>query len=121
MGSTWMQMCRRRDWRMALLLLCLLASSTVQIAAATHWHAVARASAAGTDSGHRQPGNNGLDPDGCLLCQVAAHAGSTAPPPSPWSIVTLSDVRVAATTAAVHVAAVLRPSHSWQGRAPPAV
>ena len=115
-----MQLCRKRG-RMALLLLCLLATGTVQIAAATHWHAAASTSASNTESGQHRPDSNGLDPDGCLLCQVAAHAASVAPPPAPWSVVALYDIRVSSSTAAVRVAVVSRPSHSWQGRAPPSV
>jgi hypothetical protein len=110
----------RRRWQLALLLLGLLATATVQLAAATHWHRVA-APAAATDQGTpRAPASDG-DRDGCLLCQVVAHAAATAPPPAPWVLVDAVEFGTISTPATLRGIAITRLSHAWQGRAPPRV
>jgi hypothetical protein len=109
----------RRHWRLALLLLCLLASGTVQLAAATHWHRALPT--ATSDQVPRAPAGDGVDHDGCLLCQVAAHAGTMAAPPAPWVLASALESRAVFHLAADRDIVTPRPSHSWQGRAPPRV
>jgi hypothetical protein len=112
----------RRHWRVALLLLGLLASGTVQIAAATHWHRSGAAVVGTTDhSAPRAPVGDGNDRDGCLLCQVVAHAAAAAPPPAPWVLVDAFESGTISSLAVPAGIAVIRPSHAWQGRAPPRV
>jgi len=106
-----------RRWRSALLLLCLLATGAVQLAAATHWHQPAQAAVSAGSPAPDAPG--GADTDGCLLCQVAAHAASAAPPPAPWALVSSLESRFESGGAAQGGALTYAPSHSWQGRAPP--
>lgn len=107
----------RRRWRSALLLLCLLATGSVQLAAATHWHQSAQPEISAGSPAPGAPG--GVDHDGCLLCQVAAHAASAAPPPAPWALVSSLETSVESSGAAQGGVLVYAPSHSWQGRAPP--
>ena len=108
-----------RRWRGAVLLLCLLATGTVQLAAATHWHAPAQPVIAAGSSAPDAPASDGLGHDGCLLCQVAAHAGSAAPPPAPWMLASTLEAAVRFDAATQGGILIDRPSHSWQGRAPP--
>ena len=110
----------RQNWRLALLLLGLLATGTVQLAAATHWHR-ADLPAAAAQSAPGAPAGDGIDQDGCLLCQVAAHAAVTAPPPAPWVLVHAPESGTISTPAAQRGLATAHPSHAWQGRAPPRV
>ena len=111
----------RRHWRIALLLLGLLASTTVQLAAATHWHKASIPVAATDQSAPQAPARDSNDRDGCLLCQVVAHASAAAPPPAPWVLVDVLESGAVFSSAAPHGIAVIQPSHSWQGRAPPQV
>ena len=111
----------QRRWRQALLLLCLLATGTVQFAATAHWHKAAESTVSAAHRGSGAPARDGVDRDGCLLCQVAAHAATVAPPPAPWALVVGLESGTAADSAAHGGFVVLQPSHNWQGRAPPRV
>lgn len=111
----------RRSLRSALLLLCLLATGAVQLTAATHWHSSAQGGVAADSPTPRPPSGDGPAHDGCLLCQVAAHAGATAPPPSPWALVSVQETALHSDAAARAAVPLHRPSHSWQGRAPPRI
>jgi hypothetical protein len=108
-----------RRWRSALLLLCLAAVGSVQLAAATHWHPAAQPAVSFGTHAPEVPADGGPDHDGCLLCQVAAHAGGAAPPPAPWALVSVLETGVASTGTAEGGCLLYAPSHSWQGRAPP--
>jgi hypothetical protein len=109
----------RRHWRLALLLLCLLATGTVQLAAATHWHKAGSA-AADEWSGPLPAGDSGAGHGGsCLLCQVAAHASAAAPPPAAWALADATQFHTVAGIAPAREASFTHASHSWQGRAPP--
>ncbi|MEJ0098881.1 MAG: hypothetical protein WDO12_03735 [Pseudomonadota bacterium] len=101
---------------MALLLLVLAATSAQQLVVQTHWHVVpvrrAVATASPTDAGSTTD-------DGCLLCQIAAHAGAAAPPAVLHEFTTGSDaVAYVAAFCSTDVPAV--PAHAWQSRGPPA-
>ena len=110
-----------RRWRSAVLLLCLLATGTVQLAAATHWHQPAQPGIAAESSTPDAPASDGLGHDGCLLCQVAAHAASAAPPPAPWMLASVLEAAAGFDAATQGGNSVRRASHSWQGRAPPRI
>jgi hypothetical protein len=57
--------------------------------------------------------------EGCLLCQVAAHAGAAAPP-SAAQLFTANHTQVFY-SASYHEADVPAvPAHAWQSRGPPA-
>lgn len=121
MRSLWRNLLRRRHGLpVALWLLLGLSATGLQGLAATHWHnaAVATLASAGTD--HPIPAD-GVDHDGCLLCQVAAHAGTAAPPPAPWVLFTVTESHAASLQLVQPAAPLRRPSHAWQGRAPPTV
>src|SRR5512139_419602 len=122
MRSTWCHLLRRRHGLpVAAWLLLLLSANALQVVAATHWHSSAISAAAGTGQAPHAPAPDGVDHDGCLLCQVAAHAGTAAPPPAPWAQFTVIESR-AASLQVFHAAAPLSaPSHAWQGRAPPTI
>lgn len=111
----------KRRWRGAVLLLCLLATGTVQLAAATHWHHPAQPGIATGSSTPGAPATDGLGHDGCLLCQVAAHAGSAAPPPAPWMLASALEAAAGFDAASQGGILVHLASHSWQGRAPPRI
>jgi hypothetical protein len=111
----------RRHWRVALLLLGLLASGSVQIAAATHWHKTGVPVVATDQSAPRSPAGDSNDRDGCLLCQVVAYAAVAAPPPAPWVLVDTSEAGAFSNPAVSTGIATTQPSHAWQGRAPPRV
>ena len=113
--------CSRQRWQLPLLLLGLLATATVQLAAATHWHKAGLPAANSGQSTPRAPAGDGIDQDGCLLCQVVAHAAATAPPPAPWVLVNALEAGATSTPAAQRGMATTQPSHAWQGRAPPRV
>jgi hypothetical protein len=120
MRSTWRHLLRRQHGLpVALWLLLLLSANALQVVAATHWHNSAVAVAAESGSAPHAPLPDGIDHDGCLLCQVAAQAGTAAPPPAPWTLYTVLESRSASLQAIQPATPQLRPSHSWQGRAPP--
>ena len=120
MRISWRHLLRRQHGLpVALWLLLLLSANALQLVAATHWHNTAISAVASSGSAPHAPTPEGSDHDGCLLCQVAAHAGTAAPPPSPWALYTVTESRSAAVQAVQPVAPLLRPAHSWQGRAPP--
>jgi hypothetical protein len=122
MRHAWSQLLRRKHGLpVGLWLLLLLSANALQIVAATHWHSNAISVAASSGSAPHAPAPDGTDHDGCLLCQVAAHAGTAAPPPAPWALFTVLESRSASLQVVHPAAALLRPSHSWQGRAPPTV
>jgi hypothetical protein len=104
MRSPWRHLLHRRnDLPVALWLLLLLTANALQVVSATHWHSTT------------------IDHDGCLLCQVAAHTGSGAPPPAPWALFCVAASH-AAELQVIHPAVPQsRASYSWQGRAPPLV
>jgi hypothetical protein len=122
MRSTWRHLLRRRHGLpVALWLLLLLTATGLQVVSATHWHSTAIETASGHESAPGQPLPDGIDDDDCLLCQGAAHAGNGAPPPAPWALYAVIESH-AASLQVLHAAAPQpRPSHSWQGRAPPLV
>jgi hypothetical protein len=108
----------KRELKVGLWLLLLLSASALQVVAATHWHNNAISVAASTESVPHAPAPDG-DRDGCLLCQVAAHAGTAAPPPAPWALFAVLETH-AASLQSIHCAAsLILASHAWQGRAPP--
>lgn len=120
MRLSWRHLLRRKHGLpVALWLLLLLSANALQVVAATHWHSTAISVAAGAGPAPHSPTPDGIDHDGCLLCQVAAHAGNAAPPPSPWALYTVIESRSASLQALQPAAPLLRPAHSWQGRAPP--
>jgi hypothetical protein len=120
MGASWNHLLRRRHGLpIALWLLLLLSANALQVVAANHWHSNAIAVAADAGSAPHVP--DGIDHDGCLLCQVAAHAGSSAPPPAPWALFCVIESSAASLQVALPADPRLLPSHSWQGRAPPRV
>jgi hypothetical protein len=110
---------RKNGLPVAVWLLLLLSANALQVVAATHWHSTAVSAVAVEGSAPHSPAPDGIDHDGCLLCQVAAHAGSAAPPPSPWALYTAIESRSASLQAIDLAAPRLGPTHSWQGRAPP--
>lgn len=111
---------RRQGLPVALWLLLLLSANALQVVAATHWHSHAVSVAASTGSAPAPaPSPDGIDHDGCLLCQVAAHAGSSAPPPAPWALYTVLESQSASLQVLLPAPPLLRPAHAWQGRAPP--
>lgn len=112
---------RRRDLRVALWALLLLAGNALQVVAATHWHSNAISAAVAGHSQPQAPAQDGIDHDGCLLCQVAAHAGNVAPPPAPWIQHRVEQAQAAIQDSARDPALIDVPSHAWQGRAPPRV
>jgi hypothetical protein len=112
---------RRHGLPVALWLLLLLTANALQVVSATHWHSTAVESAAGSAAAPHLPLPDGIDHDGCLLCQVAAQAGTGAPPPAPWILFTVVESHAAALQVGHPAAAQPRPSHAWQGRAPPRV
>lgn len=105
-----------RALRVALLLVVLAAMAVQQLVAQTHWHAVP----------HSRPamvapqGDSGTGTDnGCLLCQIAAHAASAAPPTAlALFLVVRTHVDSAVSYHETDVPAV--PAHAWQSRGPPA-
>jgi hypothetical protein len=120
MRATWRHLLRRRHGLpVALWLLLLLSANALQVVAASHWHGNAIAAVASTGPAPHAPAPDGIDHDGCLLCQVAAHSGAAAPPPAPWSLYTVIESHAASLQDIQPAAPLLRPSHSWQGRAPP--
>jgi len=112
---------RKHGLPVGLWLLLLLSANALQVVAATHWHSTAISAAVIGDAGPHAPAPDGADHDGCLLCQVAAHAGMAAPPPAPWALFTVLESRSASLQVARPAVPLLRPAHSWQGRAPPLV
>ena len=122
MRSTWRHLQRRQHGLpVALWLLLLLTANALQVVSATHWHSTAIESAAGSASSPHLPLPDGIDHDGCLLCQVAAHTGTGAPPPAPWALFTVVESQAASLLVSHPAALQPRPSHAWQGRAPPLV
>lgn len=122
MGFSWSHLLRRRHGLpVALWLLLFLSANALQVVAATHWHSTAVSPVAGAGSPQPLPAPDGLHQDDCALCQVAAHAGSSAPPPAPWSLYTIIESDAASLQVAQLAAPLPLPSHSWQGRAPPQV
>jgi hypothetical protein len=122
MRFSWRHLLRRRQGLpVALWLLLLLSANALQVVAATHWHSAAISAVADTGAAPHAPAPDGIDHDGCLLCQIAAHAGTAAPPPSPWALFTLIESRSASLQVVDRAAPRPRPTHSWQGRAPPLV
>jgi len=120
MRPSWRHLLRRKHGLpVALWLLLLLSANALQVVAATHWHSTAISAVADSGPAPHSPAPDGIDHDGCLLCQVAAHAGNAAPPPSPWALYTVIESRSAALQALPPAPPPLRPAHSWQGRAPP--
>jgi hypothetical protein len=111
-----------RFWRIALLLLGLLASNAVQLAAQTHWHALGAPAAVATSGFSQQsPDTGSPERDGCLLCQIAAHAGSAAPPAGLELLLSPQQLFHVSLRSAGYVAAVVRPAYAWQSRGPPQV
>lgn len=110
-----------RKIRVALWALLLLAGNALQVVAATHWHSSAIFAAAAGHSQSRTPAQDGIDHDGCLLCQVAAHAGNAGPPPAPWIQHVVEQSHAAIADSAHDGAQIVVASHAWQGRAPPRV
>jgi hypothetical protein len=122
MRFSWRHLLRRKHGLpVALWLLLLLSANALQVVAATHWHSTALAAVAESGAAPHAPAPDGIDHDGCLLCQVAAHVGAAAAPPSPWALFTVIESRSAALQAIQPAVPLLRPAHSWQGRAPPRV
>jgi len=119
MGSSWSHLLRRRHGLpVALWLLLFLSANALQVVAATHWHSTTVSPVAGAAS-PQPPPPDGLHQDDCALCQVAVHAGSSAPPPAPWSLYALIESHAASLQVTRPAAPLTLPSHSWQGRAPP--
>jgi hypothetical protein len=110
---------RRHDLRVVLWALLLLAGNALQVVAATHWHSSAISAAVAGHSQPQTPTQDGIDHDGCLLCQVAAHAGNAAPPPAPWVQHVVEQSHASIADSAHDAALIVVPSHAWQGRAPP--
>jgi hypothetical protein len=122
MRDAWRQLLRRRHGLpVAVWLLLLLCANALQVVAATHWHSNAIAIAAGSGSAPQPPAPDGVDHDGCLFCQVAAHSGASAPPTAPWALFTVIESRAGSLQFVPAATARLTPSHAWQGRAPPLV
>lgn len=122
MRFSWSLLRRRKNGLpVALWLLLLLSANALQIVAATHWHNNVISAAATGDSAPHAPLPDGIDHDGCLLCQIAAHAGAAAAPPAPWALFAVLESRSASLQVVQPAAPLLRPAHSWQGRAPPLV
>lgn len=120
MRSAWRHLLRRQHGLPVGLWLLLLSANAVQVVASTHWHSSTVTLAARADSGSPAPAApDGVDHDGCLLCQVAAHAGTAAPPPAPWALFTVLESSSASLQANQPAGPRPRPAHSWQGRAPP--
>lgn len=107
----------KRPLQVALWALLVLAGNALQVVAATHWHS--NALVVSTQSQPASP--DGIDHDGCLLCQVAAHMGTAAAPPAQWVSINLLQSQSAAMQEVAAAVPRLRPAHSWQGRAPPRV
>lgn len=107
-----------KNWRAALVLLSLVATGAVQLAAATHWHTLVAGTAATGSAPQSPAGDAG---DGCLLCQVSAHLTSAAPPPAPWVHFAAPHTTSVFDDVAQRGVAILLPSHAWQGRAPPRI
>lgn len=99
--------------------LLLLAGQALQVAAVTHSHRFQPAMADAASSQTSTPDLPGHD--GCVLCQVAAHAGGIAPPPAPWVLHLAPAVHAQIVRDSGPFLVALRPSHAWQGRAPPQV
>ncbi len=120
MRSLWRNLLRRRHGLpVAAWLLLVLSANALQAVAATHWHSSALAVAASAGTAPHAPAPDGIDHDGCLLCQVAAHAGASAPPPAPWALAVVIESHSASLRVDPAAAPSAQPSHAWQGRAPP--
>jgi hypothetical protein len=111
----------QRGLRVALWMLLLLAGNALQVVAATHCHSTAIAAVGTSGAQPHGPLQDGIDHDGCLLCQAAAHLGGGASPPASWALANALESRTASPPAAQRGIVTPRPSHSWQGRAPPRV
>lgn len=101
-----------------LLALCLLASTAQGFIAQTHVHAqFAAAVGVGAGAGTQADALPG-DEAKCVLCEIAGHSPSLAPPAAVESHLTaaVTGFALPAVGAAVPVAV---PSHHWSGRAPP--
>jgi hypothetical protein len=107
-----------KNWRAALVLLSLLATGAVQLAAATHWHPMGGSPAVAGASQQTPAGDSG---DRCLLCQVATHLSSAAPPPSPWVLLAAPRTSAGFSDVAQRGVAIPLRSYAWQGRAPPRI
>jgi len=103
--------------RMLAWALLLLAGHALQVAAVTHWHGALPAAA--DVAAPQTPVPDLPGHDGCVLCQVAAHTGGSAPPPAPWILHIPHETRAATLRVDGSTFDVLRLSHAWQGRAPP--
>jgi hypothetical protein len=106
--------------KITLWLLLLLWANALQVVASTHWHSNAGfvASSAATPD-VPQPGD--FDEGGCVLCKVAAHASTAAPPPSPWSLYAAFEFHGAREHRSSPAAPLSNPSHAWRSRAPPLI
>jgi hypothetical protein len=105
-------------WRIALLLLALVAASAQQLVAQTHWHVAA---AAQIDAGSESPAPAapGSGHDDCLLCQIAAHAGAAAPPAAMLLAAVAVDIHAVRVPSVRYPAVIPGPAHAWQSRGPP--
>jgi hypothetical protein len=108
---------RSSAWRVALLLLALVAASAQQLAAQTHWHATAVQVDAATEP--PAPAAPGTGHDDCLLCQIVAHAAAAAPPAALLLQAVAGNGHAVRVPPVWHLVAISQPAHSWQGRGPP--
>ncbi len=103
--------------RLALLFVVLAATGAQQFIAQTHWHALpgghARVVAPSSDSGSNSE-------DGCLLCQIASHAGTAAPPVAVLPLFTSSQILFFYVASSYEADVPAVPAHAWQSRGPPA-
>lgn len=104
-----------RQLRLALLMLLLAATSAQQLVAQTHWHYLPGVSAAvAAPSDESGAGTT----DSCLLCQIASHAG-TAAPPAEFHLFVVSPALVAEVVSYHQADVPVAPAHAWQSRGPP--
>jgi len=102
-----------------LLLLCVLSSTAQGYIAQTHVHSLVAAVAgqSGADASLDAPPG---DEATCVLCDVAGHSPSLAPPVVADSLTVASVSRLLLPVARPAVLAIA-PSHHWSGRGPPSV
>jgi hypothetical protein len=103
--------------RLALLLLCLCASTTQAWVAQLHVHATPVAQS-GT-AGSQQPATGDDERGGCLLCQIVAHGAGPALASAAPAFAPVVDVSFPVPAPRSAAQFVPPASHAWLSRGPP--
>jgi hypothetical protein len=110
----------RQTAHLALCLLLLCALGVQQWAVQSHWHTAQASAQPGFDAPADDPGERFPGHD-CVWCQIAAHAGSAAPP-MVWAGVPATSTSVFhLLLTAAQPGFSSAPAWAWQSRGPPAV